>query len=99
MTIPKYLRPDSPQKIGRKKEKKATQTINSGAIWFDKGDVQVKGTDENYHVDVKTVVTQKSYKVLLKDVEKIHREAGIKTPVILIYMGPYVIKSIIQRVK
>lgn len=99
MTIPRYLNPESPQKQGRKQEKKAVQNINSGTVWFDKGDLKVNETDENYLVDVKKVVLQKSYTLTLEDVKKIHKQAGIKTPVILIYMGNYVIKGIVQRIK
>jgi len=97
--LPNYLNLDSPQKKGRKQEKKACQTINSGTVWFDKGDLKVTETDEDYLVDVKTVVTQKSFKVNLEDVKKIHRQAGVKTPVLLIYIGDYVIKGVIQRIK
>ena len=97
MNLPKYLNPDSPQKKGRKQEKKACQTINSGTLWFDKGDLKVNETDEKYLVDVKTVVTQKSFKINLEDVEKLHKQAGLKTPVLLIYIGDYIIKSFIQR--
>jgi len=99
MKIPNYLNPESPQKKGRKQEKKATQSINSGILWFDKADLKVVETDENYLVDVKTVVTQKSFKVNLEDVAKLHKQAGIKTPVLLIYIGDYVIKGVIQRLK
>ena len=98
MPIPKYLLPDSPQKQGRKQEKKATQTINSGNVWFDPRDLIVNEDNENYLVDVKTVVIQKSYKFLLKDIEKLYKQAGLKTPVFLIYIGDYVIKAIVQRI-
>jgi len=95
--IPKYLIPDSPQKKGRKQEKKAMQTINSGGVWFDPADLNVTEATEKYLVDVKKVVTQKGYILFLKDIEKLHRQAGIKTPVFLIYIGDYVVKAIVQR--
>jgi len=97
--IPKYLKPENPQRLGRKQEKKATQTIDSGRIWFDPADLKVKESNENYLIDVKTVVKQKSFTIKLKDVEKLHKQAGIKTPVLLIYLGNFVIKGIIQRLK
>lgn len=99
MTIPNYLIPDSPQKKGRKQEKIATQQINSGAVWFSPGDLKVNETTEEYLIDVKKVVLQKSYQINLKDVEKLHNQAKTKTPVLLIYIGDYVIKGIIQRLK
>lgn len=98
MGLPRYLDPESPQKQGRKQEKKATQNINSGAVWFDPGDLKVKESTENYLVDVKKVVLQKSFAINLSDIEKLHKQAKLKTPVLLIYMGDYVIKGIIQRI-
>lgn len=99
MSLPKYLNPDSPSKQGRKQEKKATQQINSGAVWFSPADLKVKETTEEYLVDVKKVVTQKSYSLNLKEVEKLHKQAGLKTPVFLIYIGDYVVKAVIQKLK
>ena len=98
MTIPNYLNPKSPQKQGRMQEKKAAQTINSGSLWFSKGDLTVKETDEEYLIDVKKVVLQKGYTISLKEVDKLYKQSGKKTPVLLVYLGPYVIKGIIQRV-
>jgi len=97
--LPNYLKPDSPQKQGRTQEKKAKQHINSGAVWFDPGDLTVTEGNLNYFVDVKKVVSQKSYKINLEDVEKIHSQAGTKIPMLMVYIGDYVIKGSIQRIK
>lgn len=96
--LPKYLQDESFQKKGRLQEKKAALSINSGSVWFSKGDLTVKETDETYHVDVKTVVKQKSFKLSLKDVDKIWNDSGVKTPVIMVYLGDYIIKGIVQKV-
>jgi len=97
MGIPSYLNPDSPQKKGRRREKKATQTINSGTLHFDPRDIKVTETDENYLVDTKDVSLQKSFKLNLDDIEKFYKQSKTKTPVYLIYIGDYVVKAIIQR--
>lgn len=97
MSLPKYLNPDSPAKKGRKQEKIATQTINSGTLHFDPRDLKVNTTDEDYLVDVKLACTQKQVTIKLDDVEKFHRQAKLKTPVYLLYLGDFVIKCIIQR--
>ena len=98
--LPSYLTEETPQKKGRKQEKIARQTINSGgSCFFDKADLEVKGSDDNYRVDVKKVVLQKSYTLSLKDVEKFYRESSPQTPVYLIYIGDYCIKAIVERVK
>ena len=99
MGLPGYLKPDSPQKKGRKQEEKARRTINSGAVWFDPADLEVTEGNEKYLVDVKKVVTQQSFKLNLKDIEKLHRQAVLKTPVYLIYIGDYVVKAVVQRIK
>jgi hypothetical protein len=95
--IPKYLTEESNAKKGRKQEKKATQQINSGTLYFSPRDLVVKETDEDYLVDTKLVVTQKSITLKLDDVEKFHRQAKLKTPVYLIYLGNFIIKAVIQR--
>lgn len=98
MAILKYLFNDSPQKQGRKHERKVRQTIASGATWFDKGDLEVKESNETYLVDTKKVVTQKTYKLSLKEIDKFYKDAGSKIPVYMIYIGDYCLKCIIQRV-
>ena len=96
--LPNYMKEDSPQKQGRKQEKKATQHINSGAVWFDLGDLTVMETNENYHVDTKKVVLQKGFNLSLKDVDKLYNEAGSKTPMFLIYIGDYLVKAVVQKI-
>lgn len=95
--IPRYLQEVSHQKKGRLQEKKAALSINSGSVWFSKGDLTVKESDEIYHVDIKTVVKQKSFKLSLKDIDKIWNDAGVKTPVIMIYINDYIVKCIVQK--
>jgi len=95
MPIPKYLREETPQKKGLRREKKACQTINSGRVWFDKGDLAVKESDEEYCVDVKDA--EKQFVFVLKKIDKFYKEASPRTPVILTYLGPFIIKSIITR--
>ena len=97
--FPNYLIEKSPQVKGRKQEKIARQTINSGSTFIDKADLEVKDNDDSYRVDVKKVVLQKSYTLSLKDVEKFYRESSPQTPVYLIYIGDYCIKAIVERVK
>jgi hypothetical protein len=97
MPIPSYLNPDSPSKKGRKQEKIAKQTINSGTLYFDPRDLKVETSDENYLVDVKLAVIQKQITLKLEDIEKFHKQAKLKTPVYLLYIGDFVIKAIIQR--
>ena len=94
---PKYLIEESHQMKGRRQEKKAALSINSGSIWIDKGDLEVKDGNEKYHVDVKTVLKQKSYKLSLTEIDNIWNDAGTKTPVFLVYIGDYVIKCIVQK--
>lgn len=95
---PNYLNPDSPQKKGFKQESKAQKTIASGRLYFDPADLNVKENTENYLVDVKKVVTQKSYQLKLDDIEKLYSQAKTKTPVFLIYIGNYVVKAVVQHV-
>jgi hypothetical protein len=97
MNLPKYLTPDSPQKKGRKQEKKACQTINSGALYFDPRDLFVTTSNEDYLVDTKKITLQKSFQFSLKDIEKFYKQSGKKTPAYLIYIGDYVVKCIIQK--
>ena len=95
---PNYLSSDSPQKKGFKQEKKARQTISSGRMYFDPADLNVTESTEDYLIDVKKVVLQKSYQLKLEDVEKLYSQAKTKTPVFLIYIGDYVVKAIVQHV-
>lgn len=98
MSLPKYMqKSDSPQVKGRKQEKIARNTINSGATWFDKGDIEVKDSNDQYRVDTKKVTLQKGYTISLKAVDKFYKESCPQTPVLMIYLGGYIIKAIIQK--
>ena len=94
---PKYLDDTSPQKKGRLREKKACQTINSGATFIEKGDLIVTETDEDYCVDTKDVSVQKVFQLSLKNIDKFYKQAIPKTPVIMIFMGDYIIRALIQK--
>jgi len=99
MGLPGYLNPDSPQKQGRNQEKIAKQTIDSGRVWFDPADLQATEANEDYLIDVKKVVTQKTFQLNIKDIEKLHKQALTKTPMFLIFIGDYVVKAAVQRIK
>ena len=93
---PNYLNETPHQQKGRDREKKARNSINSGAVWFDPRDLQVKETDENYLVDVKDVSKQKGFRFSLADIDTFYKQAGTKTPIYLVYIGKYLIKASIQ---
>jgi hypothetical protein len=94
-----YLTTSSPQKQGRDQERKVRQTIASGAVWFDKGDLAVEESDESYVIDSKKVVTQKTYTFSLKEIDKFYKQVGgKKTPVYMVYIGDYCLKCLVQRV-
>lgn len=55
---------------GNKFEEKVIKAINSGAIWFDKGDAKT----DDYCIEIKHT-DKKSFRVTLKILEKIWEEA------------------------
>lgn len=60
-----------PNKIkGQKAEKRIALTINSGALWFDKGDLKT----EDCLIDSK-MTDKKSFSITCKMLEKLHDEA------------------------
>ena len=87
-----YLKKETPQKRGRLQEEKARKHINSGAVWFDKGDLDYK----DFNIDVK-LTDKKQYTFKIKDIEKHYKDSIPKTPVFLVYLGNYVLKTFIQR--
>ena len=87
----------SPQSKGRKQEKIARQTINSGTVFFDKADLEVKDSNDEYRVDVK-YTENKSYSFKIKDLDKFYSEASPQTPVYIIYLGKYRVKCIVEKV-
>lgn len=58
------------KKQGNKFEKKCQRTINSGAIWFNKGDLRYK----NYLIDTK-YTAKKSFSITKSIIEKIWEDA------------------------
>ena len=96
--LPKYLTKseDTAQVKGRKYEKIARNTINSGAVFFDKGDLEVKDGNDQYRVDTKLVTEQKGYTFSLKHIDKFYKESMPQTPVYIIKIGKYRIKCIVE---
>ena len=58
------------KKLGNKFEKKCQRTINSGALWFNKGDLRYG----DYVIDAK-YTDKKSFSITLSILEKIWGEA------------------------
>ena len=87
--LPKYMNdsPDS-RKKGNKGEKVVKDTINSGALWFDKGDKKFG----NYLIEVKET-DKKGFRVTTKLVEKIINEAYTvkKEPLIVVVLPKYIL--------
>jgi hypothetical protein len=85
--IPKYLRSSSKRKKGQKGERKAKETINSGALWFDKGDLKTA----DYLIEVKET-SKKGYRLTTKLLEKVVSEAytAKKKPLVMIVFPKYV---------
>ena len=92
---PKYL---TSEKTVREKsierEKAAVRTINSGALWIEKGDIK---TDECL-IEHK-MTEKKSISFELKIIEKIFNEATMtgKTPVLWFEIGGFEVIGKIQR--
>jgi len=89
---PKYLNEKTPQKRGREQEEKARRHINSGAVWFDKGDLDYK----KMNIDTKNA--NKQFTLKLSNIKKHYKDSIPKEPVFLIYFKDYVIKAFIQRI-
>lgn len=64
------MRKKSNKQKGSDFEKKVVQSINSGAIWFQKGDLRT----DDYVIEVK-YTDKKGYRVSTKILEKIWNEA------------------------
>lgn len=92
-----YLADSTPQVKGRKQEKIARQTINSGTFFFDKADLEVKDSNDQYRVDVK-YTERKSYSFTIKGLDKFYAEASPQTPVYIVYIGKYKIKCLVEKV-
>jgi hypothetical protein len=100
MPLPGFFtkKEDSPQLKGRKFEKIARNTINSGSGFMDKADLEVKDSLDGYRVDTKLVTERKNYTFSLKHIDKFYKECAPQTPVYLIRIGQYELKCIIRRV-
>jgi hypothetical protein len=91
--LPDYLNDKTPQKKGRDQEDKARKNINSGAVWFDKGDLSTK----DYLIDVKRC--KKSHTISVKAIKKLFPEAVQqgKDLAFLIYIGDYTVQAVVKR--
>ena len=69
------------KKIGQKFESKVQKAINSGALWFNKGDLRT----DNYLIEAK-YTEQKGYRISTKTLEKLWTEAleANKFPLLII---------------
>lgn len=93
--LPKYLNPESPSKMGRKFEKKLVrQTINSGTLWFDQGDVS-----SDTHLIQAKLTERKSFTLNEKDLEQIYLQAVCKgkIPIFLIKFKNFTLTGRVVR--
>lgn len=89
---PKFLEEETPQKSGRKREDIARKHINSGAVWFDFGDLSV---GEDVVLDVKE--RKKSFTLSLSEVDKFYKRVAPRSPGYLVYLGEYVLHISVMR--
>lgn len=99
--LPAYMKAsdDSPSKKGRKQEKKARLHINSGSVWFDRGDISIVEGDDKYLLDVKRT-DGKTFQLNKEKVAKLFEIAmqQQKTPAYLVYFGDeFVVRCIVSR--
>ena len=91
--IPKYLQ-QNVKRQGQKAEKKAKRTLNSGALWFDKGDLKTN----KYLIEVKHT-NKKSFRITDKLLSKLINEAYSihKEPLLIIYINKYKVTAKIEK--
>ena len=91
--IPKYLQ-QNVKRQGQRAEKKARQTINSGSLWFDKGDLQTN----KYLIEVKHT-SKKGFRITTSLLEKLVDEAHSihKDPLLVIYIGKFKVIAKIEK--
>ena len=85
--LPKYMKKkDAPKKLGKKGEKQAKETLNSGATWFSKADLKY----EKCLVEVKKT-DKASFRITTQLIKKIVNEAYTvkKEPIIMIEFPEY----------
>ncbi len=82
------------RKKGRKGEQVAKDSINSGALWFAKGDIKY----DNCLVEVKTT-EKKSFGVTKRLLEKVSREAYAikKEPLIVIVFPEFIVECHVKQ--
>ena len=91
--IPKYLQ-QNVKRQGQKAEKRAKHTLNSGALWFDKGDLKTS----KYLIEVKHT-NKRSFRLTDKLLGKLIDEAYSvrKEPLLIIYIGNYKVIAKVER--
>lgn len=98
--LPKYLQNETERSKSRKQEKRIVKkgfvTIASGAIWSQKGDVQL----EDYLIEAKRT-NKKSMAIKEEWLEKIYREATAigKDAGVELEIGNYYIQGVVHRKK
>jgi len=99
MGLPDYLKDETSRKKGNKAEKVVRSTINSGAFWVDKLDLEV---DKLYKVEVKSRWYRKgqrakSYTITEKLLTSILAKAGDKIPVLEVVLPNYICHITFER--
>ena len=86
------------KKFGRDFENKVQKTLNSGALWFDKGDLK---TDE-YLIECK-VTDKKGYRISDKLLKKIWDEALDRNKLPMLVIGikgenyRWIVKAVVEK--
>ena len=86
------------KKKGQKFEEKVKKTLNSGSLWFDKGDLKTKD-----HVIECKFTEKKGFRVTLKLLQKLWAEAleANKIPALIIGIQDdndlWMIKAVVER--
>lgn len=93
MKIPKYLQRNV-KKQGQRAEKKVRKTLNSGALWFDKGDYQA----DKYLIEIKQT-NKKSYRITVDLLKKLIDEAYTikKEPLLIILFKKFKVIARIEK--
>ena len=83
MSIPNYLQPESNRKKSIKKEKNVQRQLNSGALWYHKGDLVDSETMYEHKFGKKQIVV--TYEMMNKLFTEASNEG--KTPVLILEIG------------
>ena len=92
------MKKKSSKKKGQKFEEKVKKTLNSGALWFDKGDLKTKN-----HVIEAKFTEKKGFRITLKLLQKLWEEAleSNKLPALVVGIQDgenlWMIKAIVEK--